>query len=90
VSPHKITVWGVTSWKGTDSLHAVNETTPKEEYIQILDNYLFSERKECFTDDGIFTQDGGSCHTATAVMNYLQSQRRSAEMAGKQRRHDSN
>jgi hypothetical protein len=55
---NKIMVWSVISWKGTGSLHAVNETMGKEQYIQVLDTCLFQKLKEWHTEnDGIFIQD---------------------------------
>ena len=73
--PDKVMVWGAFSYYGVGELIVLpkNETMNKERYLELIADHLYICFEKCKInpDNGIFMQDGASCHTANIIKDYL-------------------
>ena len=73
--PQKLMVWGAFSYHGVSKLIFLpkNETMNKEKYLELLSDNLYDCFIKCRINvtDGIFQQDGASCHTAKIIKEWL-------------------
>ena len=73
--PQKLMVWGAFSYHGLSDLIflPVNETMNKEKYLELLSDNLYDTFRKCRINlsNGIFQQDGASCHTAKIIKEWF-------------------
>lgn len=71
--PTSVMMWAVISGKGVGRLYVVEGTLRQDQYRQVIEARLIPQLREWFQDGEryIFMQDGAPCHTANAVMKFL-------------------
>ena len=69
-------IWGAFSYHGVSDLIFLpkNETMNKEKYLELLSDNLYDSFIKCRVNvnNGIFQQDGASCHTANIVKSWFE------------------
>ena len=74
--PQKLMIWGAFSYHGVSDLIFLpkNETMNKEKYLELLSDNLYDSFIKCRVNvnNGIFQQDGASCHTANIVKSWFE------------------